>query len=62
MNKSSAIPSKLSLWTVILLVWNIVLLSIAIFYLVNLVRHPISPEELATTCVEAILSSQNTRL
>ena len=62
MNKSSAIPSKLSLWTIMLLVWNIVLLSIAIFYLFHLTRNPLSSEELATTCTDAILSSQHTSL
>lgn len=62
MNKTSAIPSKLSTWITMLLIWNIVLLSIALFYLFNLTRSPISSEELATICAEAILSSENSNL
>lgn len=62
MNKTSAIPSKLSTWITMLLVWNIVLLSIALFYLFNLTRNPISSEELATMCAEVILSSENSSL
>lgn len=59
MHKTSAIPSKLSTWITMLLVWNIVLLSIALFYLFSLTRNPISSEELASVCAEAVLSSQN---
>jgi hypothetical protein len=62
MNKISAIPSKLSTWITMLLVWNIVLLSIALFYLFNLTRNTISAEELASTCADVILSSQNPSL
>jgi hypothetical protein len=50
-------PSKLSLWMSMLLVWNIALLSIAIFFLVKIVQHPFSSEELAEACL-AQFSSQ----
>lgn len=62
MNKMPTIPSKLSTWITMLLVWNIVLLSIALFYLLAIVRTPINPEDLAAQCAEAVLSSQPSSL
>lgn len=62
MNKTTTIPSKLSTWITMLLVWNIVLLSIALFYLFNLTRNTISSENLAALCAEAIISSKNSGL
>lgn len=45
-----------------LLVWNIVLLSIAIFYLFRIVQHPLNAQDLAAECANAITTSQSTGL
>ncbi len=62
MAKDSPIPAKFSTWITMLLVWNIALLSIALFYLFTLTRHYISSEELATQCADAMNSSASTAL
>jgi hypothetical protein len=53
---SQALPAKLSTWIIMLLVWNIALLSIAIFYLLKMTQTPLSSADLARECSEAILS------
>jgi len=39
-----------------LLVWNIALLSIALYFLIRIVQHPPSFDEVARTCAEALSS------
>lgn len=53
---TAALPSKLSLWMSMLLVWNIALLGIAIFFLFRLSQDRLSPEEIATACEQALVS------
>lgn len=48
--------SKLSLWVSMLLVWNIALLCIAIFFLFQITRNPVSVDELASACAEQFSS------
>ncbi len=55
---STQSPSKLSLWVTMLLVWNIALLCIALFFLVRITKHPVSAHELAALCTEQFLSLQ----
>ncbi len=57
MTKSSPLASKLSTWILMLLVWNIALLSIALYFLIRIVQHPPSSENIAQTCAEAISSA-----
>lgn len=54
---SSVLPVRLSPWILMLLVWNIVLLSIAIFYLFRITQEPPASQEIADLCAEALLSS-----
>lgn len=52
----SVSDSKLSLWVSMLLVWNIALLCIAIFFLFQITRTTFSPEDLARVCAERFSS------
>lgn len=49
--------SKISLWITMLLVWNIALLSIAIFYLFRITQNIVSSQDIAQACAEQFSSS-----
>jgi hypothetical protein len=52
MAKSSSQPaSKLTLWMNMLLIWNIALLCVALFFLWRIMQHPFSVQEIADACV-----------
>lgn len=62
MKKSETIPSKLSTWITMLLVWNIVLISIAIYYLLARTAPPLTVQEISNACTQTLLLPTSSRL
>lgn len=54
MKTPTAIPSKLFTWIAMLLIWNIVLLGITIYYLTQTVS-PLTAQEISNACTQAFL-------
>jgi hypothetical protein len=54
MKTSTTIPSKLFTWIAMLLIWNIVLVGITIYYLTQTVS-PLTAQEISNACTQAFL-------